>query len=196
MSMAAVSRSDVVDPRIERSREVVLAAALELLAEVGFGDLTIEAVSARSGVAKSTIYRHWAGKLDLVASAFAELKRDSRSLPAPGPVKERVAEILTGLATNVEDPAWRRACLPALIEASAHCAEVAAVSRQIAEMGTAPLVQVLDEGKAAGEIPAGADTTVLADALVGPILLRALFHRDHLDPEDVPALIDLVLPTT
>jgi TetR/AcrR family transcriptional regulator of autoinduction and epiphytic fitness len=196
MSMAAVSRSDVVDPRIERSREVVLAAALELLTEVGFGDLTIEAVAARSGVAKSTIYRHWHGKLDLVASAFAELKSDSQTVPAPGPVRQRVVEILTELAVHVQDPTWRRACLPALIEASARCPEVAELSRQVAEMGAAPLVQVLDEAVAAEELrlPAGATTADLADALVGPILLRALFHRDHLDPGDVPALVDLVLP--
>ncbi|MBN2623081.1 MAG: helix-turn-helix transcriptional regulator, partial [Acidimicrobiales bacterium] len=51
-----------VDPRIERSREQILAAAIDLLREVGYGGLTIEAVAARSGVAKSTIYRHWSSK--------------------------------------------------------------------------------------------------------------------------------------
>ena len=50
------------DPRIERTRQVVLDAALALVAESGYGAVTIEAVAARSGVAKSTIYRHWPGR--------------------------------------------------------------------------------------------------------------------------------------
>ena len=63
------------DPRLERTRRAVLEAALDLLTEHGYGEVTIEAVAARSGVAKSTIYRHWpGGRTDLVRDAFHELK--------------------------------------------------------------------------------------------------------------------------
>src|ERR1700744_3816322 len=58
------------DPRVERSRMVILAAAVDELAEVGYGGVTIEAVAARAGVGKSTIYRHWPDKLALIADAF------------------------------------------------------------------------------------------------------------------------------
>src|SRR4029453_14587855 len=62
------------DPRVERSRRVILGAVLDELGEVGYGALTIEAVAARAGVGKSTIYRHWPGKLELVEDAFRTLK--------------------------------------------------------------------------------------------------------------------------
>ena len=58
------------DPRIERSRQVILRAALAELGEAGYGAFTIESVAARAGVAKSTIYRHWPDKVTLIADAF------------------------------------------------------------------------------------------------------------------------------
>ena len=66
-------RVDRVDPRVERTRLSVLAAAAELMAEVGWGGVTIESVSARSGVARTTIYRHWPDRLALLANAMASV---------------------------------------------------------------------------------------------------------------------------
>lgn len=192
--MAPTAQSIDVDPRIERSRELVLAATLDLLAEVGYGELTIEAVAARSGVAKSTIYRHWSGRLDLVTDAFTSLKRYDEELPPLGPVQDRVAVMLTELAVAVRDPNWQLRCIPALIDASAHCPEVASVSCQLADKGVDRFVRVLDDAVDAGELPKQSDTRLLADALTGPILLRALFHRPTFDPADVPALVAQLLP--
>src|SRR5439155_5233477 len=81
------------DPRIERSRRVILEAALEELGVVGYGALTIEAVAARAGVGKSTIYRHWSGKLDLVEDAFRTLKAQAL-IPESGTLRERVTAFL------------------------------------------------------------------------------------------------------
>jgi AcrR family transcriptional regulator len=183
------------DPRVERSREVVLRSTLELLAEVGYGDLSIEGVAARSGVAKSTIYRHWPGKLALVTDAFHAMKVD-REPPGPGPVRDRVVELLTELATGLVEPEWRAACLPALLEASAHCPEVAQVCSDLAELAVGRLAAVLDDAVAGGELPAATDTKLLADALTGPIILRGLFHRPRVTPAEVPALVDQLLPVS
>lgn len=182
-----------IDPRVERSRVHVLQATLELMADLGYGDLTIEAVAARSGVAKSTIYRHWKGKLELVTDAFTEMKVHDPP-PAPGPVRDRVIGLLTEVAAMVMESDWRVSCLPALIEASARCPEVASLSRDLAELGMQRLATVLDDGVAAGELPADLDTATLSDALVGPIFLRGLFHREPVGPDQVPALVDLLLP--
>src|SRR6266516_1689292 len=62
------------DPRVERSRRVILEAVLEEQGDVGYGALTIESVAARAGVGKSTISQHWSGKMDLVEDAFLILK--------------------------------------------------------------------------------------------------------------------------
>jgi TetR/AcrR family transcriptional regulator of autoinduction and epiphytic fitness len=60
-------------PRVTRTRQVVRAAVLEELADVGHGQFTIESVAARCGVGKSTIYRHWAGKPELIIDAMRTL---------------------------------------------------------------------------------------------------------------------------
>jgi TetR/AcrR family transcriptional regulator, regulator of autoinduction and epiphytic fitness len=192
---AAHPRAHEVDPRVERSRELVLAATLDLLGEVGYGALTVEAVAARSGVAKSTVYRHWGGKLELVSDAFTELKRMAAEPPPPGPVRQRLIHMLQASVERQRDPRWRMACVPALIEAAAHCEEVAEVSCMLAERGMQPLIAVLDEGVSAGELPADTDTEVLADALVGPIAMRHLFRRPGIEYDAVPALVDQILPS-
>lgn len=183
-----------LDPRVERSREVVLSATLDLLAEVGYGELTIEGVSARSGVAKSTIYRHWKGKLALITDAFLELRRAEDITPTTGTVRERLIVLLTDLAIRVADPDWRVRCLPALIDASARTPEVAELCRDVAERNMGPLVGILDDGVSAGELPTGTDTVLLADALLGPLVMRGLFHRPTPTPEEIPALVDQLLP--
>src|SRR5918995_1459461 len=61
-------------PRSEEARRKALAAAMDVIVEKGVGDLTIEEVAARSGVAKTTIYRHWPERaaliIDTVRSTF------------------------------------------------------------------------------------------------------------------------------
>lgn len=59
------------DPRIAKTRKRVLDAAWELLTEVGFDGVTVELVSTRSGVARSTLYRHWDTKSEILRDAFS-----------------------------------------------------------------------------------------------------------------------------
>ena len=187
---------DEIDPRVERSRDHVLAATIDLLREVGYGGLTIEAVAARSGVAKSTIYRHWAGKPQLVTDAFAHAHGSPPS-PPPGPVRDRVVAVLRELlASMVGAPgSMQLACmLPALIDAAERSDQIAELSARLADANAAPLKAVLDEAVESGELPADTDTRVLVDALVGPILLCRLFHRPCVEPDGVPALVDQILP--
>jgi AcrR family transcriptional regulator len=168
---------------------------VDLLREVGYGSLTIEAVAARSGVAKSTIYRQWSGKAQIVADAFARAHGyESPLLPPPGPVRDRVVAVLRAVIGDIGSTD-RLACLmPALIDAAERSKEIADLTRRIAEEKNARLRLVLDEGVESGELPAGTDTTLLADALVGPILVRQLFHRAPVPADAVPALVDQLLP--
>ena len=173
----------------------MLTATLEVLREVGYGGLTIEAVAARSGVAKSTIYRHWAGKAQLVADTFERAACDEAPVvPPPGPVRERVTSLLRTTVTEI-GATDRLACLmPALIDAAERSDEIADLVARIAEDKSAALRVVLDQGVADGELPEHTDTVVLADALLGPIVLTRLFHRPPVTPADVPDLVRQVLP--
>jgi len=180
------------DPRIERSRRVILEAVLDELGEVGYGALTIEGVAARAGVGKSTIYRHWSGKLALVEDAFRTLKAQA-VIPDSGPIRDRIIAFLEQLATLVEESTYS-ACMPALIDAAERDPQVRAFHCDFTAEKRAVLVDVLRDAVADGELPAGTDPDLLADALVGPIVFRRLMSYEPFDPKQVPALVDQILP--
>ncbi len=189
--MTDLSAPALVDPRVERSRAVILSAALAVLGEIGYGGLTIEAVAARAGVGKSTIYRHWTGKLDLVEDAIRSLKTETK-LPTTGTVRDRVIALLRQASAAMGQSTWST-CLPAIIDAAERDPEVLAIHRRIASERRQQLIDVLAEGVAAGDLAAGADLPLLADCLVGPMIARRLLLHDPFPAEAVPALVDQVL---
>ena len=180
------------DPRIERSRRVILKAALEELGQVGYGALTIESVAARAGVGKSTIYRHWPGKLALVEDAFRTLKAQAL-VPDSGTLRERVTVFLEQVALLVEESTYS-ACMPALIEAAERDPLVREFHCDFSAERRAVLVDVLRDAIEAGELSPGADPELLTDALLGPIVMRRLMSYEPFDPKLVPALVDQILP--
>jgi len=179
------------DPRVERSRKVILSAALEELGEEGYGGLTVEGVAARAGVGKSTIYRHWCGKADLVEDAVRTL-RASIAPPTGGSVRDRVTAVLRQVAENMADSTWS-ACLPAVIDAAERDPEVLAILRRVAWERRQVLVDLLAEGVEAGELPGSTDIGLLAECLIGPIAVRRLLLHEPFDPAAVPALVDQLL---
>ena len=94
---------------------VILEAAVDELAEVGYGGVTIESVAARAGVGKSTIYRHWPDKLALIADAFETFHVQMVPDVEDRSARESVETLLGHVAEVVLDSTWSR-CIPALIE--------------------------------------------------------------------------------
>jgi len=187
-----VPASAWLDPRVERSQRVILAAALELLAEVGCGGVTMEAVAARAGVGRSTVYRHWPDKVALVEDAIRTLK-PIVGPSASGSVRDRVVALLQAVATGMSDSTWS-SCLPAIIDAAERDPEVLAIHRRLAYERRQILVDLLVEGVETGEVAAGLDLPLLAECLFGPIVVRRLLLHEPFDPAAVPALVDQVLP--
>lgn len=186
-----------VDPRVERSRRVIRAAALAELAEVGYGAMTVESIARRAGVGKATVYRHWSGKLDVVSSALSAAKDEMR-LPAGGPVRERVLASLTWVAAYLAD-LDRSGAVPALVSASVYDESVREFHHRFSAERRARLIALLAEGFESGELVApgdgGAtpDLELVAEALVGPIFYERLMTPTPFDPARVGEIVDLVL---
>lgn len=190
---AGSSASTVVeDPRVERSRRVILEAVLDELGAVGYGTLTIEAVAARAGVGKSTIYRHWPGKLELVEDAFRTLKAPVE-VPEGGTLRDKVVGVIGQVACLVEESTYS-ACMPALIEAAERDPQVRDFHCRFSAERRAVLVGLLRDAVESGELPSDTDPEILADALVGPILLRRLMLAQPVGPAIAPELVDQLLP--
>lgn len=193
MVVAGAEGAEVeVDPRVERSRRVILEAVLAELGEVGYGPMTIEGVAARAGVGKSTIYRHWPGKLALVEDAFRTLKAEAL-VPTEGTFRERLTDFLTQVADLVAESTYS-ACMPALIDAAERDPKVREFHNRFSAERRGTLVSLLRNGVDSGDLPASTDTELLADALVGPIVMRRLMMGAPCDPELIPRLVEQLLP--
>lgn len=180
-----------VDPRIERSRAVICAAAIDELAEVGYGAMSIESIAKRAGVGKATVYRHWSGKLDLVESALGRV-RDDLVVPDAGTTREQVTAILTWLARRMADSALSD-CMPAIVSAAQYDPHLREFLHRYSDARQQVLIDVLDAGVANGEIGPDLDTKVLARTLVSPIFYTRLMHAEPFPAEQIPQVVDLVL---
>src|SRR3954451_5531252 len=108
--MAVLSPTDVIRPsRGGRPRDpsrdsVIRAAILRLLADVGYGALTMDPVASEAGVCKATIYRRWRTKQDLVVDNIYDLSRAEAIPPDTGSLEGDLRAMLRSLVTVISGP--------------------------------------------------------------------------------------------
>jgi AcrR family transcriptional regulator len=184
-------RSDP-DPRIAVSRERVLQATLELLTETGLSGLTIDDISQRSGVAKTTIYRHWPNRSAIVIDACLRMSDGDEQPPDTGSLEGDVMAILTDLAELLVTARWS-SILPSIVDAGERDPDIAAVHSRLQDWHAAPLRAALTQAASRGEIKPGLDVSEIVAALRGPLYYRRWFSREPLDPSFVKMVVRNVL---
>lgn len=176
---ADTAASAPIDPRTERTRHVVISATAALLAEAGFGRITIEAIAERAGVARSTVYRNWPDRADLLVEAWNELSRRPEP-PDTGTVAGDLHDIGTELARGLSTSPWGCA-VPSLVGAAAADDDLARAMRQIGSRRRAIIAAALRRGIDRGEVEPGADVDALAEQFVARFFYRHLMTRGALD---------------
>lgn len=180
-----------IDPRCERSRHSALAAAVELLREDGLPGLTFEAVAARSGVAKTTLYRHFADRAALHLAAI-ESVGPVAVMSVTGDLRADLIDFLSGLEHTLHHSDFG-AVLPTAIDGAERSEQMAALARAAASQRREYLTERLRVARDDGTLPDGVDPDVLCSLLVGPIFYRRFLSRQPYDAGFVPALVDQVL---
>ena len=180
------------DPRRTRSRAAILAAAQDVLVRDGVTAVTVEAVVQRSGVARSTVYRHFPTSTAVVVAALQDLAPQPTA-PGPGvPVREALTTELADLLADLGHARWS-AAFPSLLEAASRDEEMRGVRDAFTQRQTAPLREVLLRGAAAGEVPA-ADVERIVALLAGPLLYARLLETGDLAPDLPGWLVARALP--
>ena len=182
---------DEVDPRITRTRSVVLAAVLSELAEAGYSGFRIESVAARAGVAKSTIYRHWPDRIGLILDALETLNVQPVTEANASPCDE-VANLLEHLARALTEGPLA-ACLPALIEGAQRDPRLRDLFHGYATRRRQALRDAVERGVRQGAFGAAVDPELAAQALAGAIVYRRVMSADPFTTAEVPALLATVL---
>jgi AcrR family transcriptional regulator len=180
------------DPRVERSRQVILQAALDELGEGGYGTFKIESVATRAGVGKSTIYRHWPDKLALIADAFETFHFQMVPSTDTGSPRERVESLVRHVAQVFVDSTFS-ICIPALIEGAERDPRLRGFHHQYSAERRQSLIDVIAEGISAGDFPPHLDPELAALALLGPIIYCRLMSSEPFNPERAAGLVGTVL---
>jgi AcrR family transcriptional regulator len=166
-------------PRSLQSHQAMLQATLELLGEVGFDAMSIDAIAYRAGVGKTTIYRRYASKEELVVDAI-ESVREEIVLPDTGNLQEDIEAIVQNAAETTLSPLGRKTV--AMLIGSALS------NPQFAEIYWTKYLQprrrsfaiVLERAKARNEISTDLDSDIVFDMMSG-IMLYALVFQPTLE---------------
>ncbi|MCP3011937.1 TetR/AcrR family transcriptional regulator [Nocardiopsis dassonvillei] len=182
--------------RRDSSRDgAILDAALEVLAEAGFARLTMDAVAARAGAGKATLYRRWPSKTELVVDAVARMKReqvDTGSLPDTGDLREDLLGLFRPQSAREGERRLRiMAGLASMLvqdEASADAVS-AAIVQPWAEAHRFLMRRAVERGEAS----AAADVDTLSQVVASMAAYRALVQRRPFDRDFLVSLVDGVL---
>jgi AcrR family transcriptional regulator len=180
------------DPRIERTRTAVIDIAVELLLEGGVYALTIEAIVQRSGVARSTIYRHWPSRNEVVADALRALIPEIPTPPVTGDLEFRLNTLLRAVVNQFADARYA-AVVPAILDSAARDPELAEIRERFEDTQSAPLRRVLTDAVDAGELSPDTDVLEAAAQLVGPLFFRGIVQNLEVTPESAARSIKLFL---
>ncbi|MFB9531814.1 TetR/AcrR family transcriptional regulator [Nonomuraea roseola] len=179
--------------RSEKSHQAILAAAMDLSAERGYGNVTVEAIAARAGVSKKTIYRWWPTKGAVILEALGELAQTTTTFPDTG---DLVADLRTQTAAVLDFLASPRTG-SAYLGLIAETQHDEALARDLVEQLIKPRVAVatdrLRSAQRQGQLSAEADLELIVELLYGPIYYRRLLHLGPHADDRLHALIDHVL---
>ncbi len=170
----------MLDPRVLRTRTAVLDVAAALLVEGGASAVTVEAIVQRSGVARSTIYRHWPSRADVVAAAFTRIIPPLPDPPPSGDVGSRLLAVLQTLAAQMAAERFA-ASVPAILDSTRRDPELAGFRRAFTDSQTRPLTEILHAAVAKGELGADLDVDAAVARLVGPMFFRRVVLDQPLD---------------
>ncbi|GGL03858.1 TetR/AcrR family transcriptional regulator [Planomonospora parontospora] len=157
-------------PRSAKAEKAIIEAALDLISEsVSLSELSIEAVAARAGVGKTTIYRRWSSKEDLVVDALATLKAPIPPLEGRT-VRADLAAYLEVIGREAYDVRSRCVMNIAMNEADRHPQLVERIRQAVIRPRQEALRALLRRGIETGELRPDLDLPVAMATVVGSMM--------------------------
>ena len=184
--------------RFDRALDgAILGAVLEGLAERGYDRMSMDDIASRARVGKAAIYRRWPSKAEVVADAIAHWRRGLGSVQPPntGSLRGDIDAVVDAVPDLDEADVGTMKVVIGVATAATHDPVLAAALDELVLSQPRRMMSVvLDNAAARGEIPAGRDLALIADAALGLNVLRAITGRP-IDRVFVRRVLeDLMLP--
>ncbi|MFH8367442.1 TetR/AcrR family transcriptional regulator [Streptomyces sp. NPDC018031] len=186
--------------RSERSRRAIQEAALDLVGEVGYPKLTIEAIAARAGVGKQTIYRWWPSKAAVLLDAFAALGEEAAEaaggdpeIPDTGDLEADLKLVLRATVDEMNSPRYDLPARALAAEGVVNPELGAEFVSRLLEPSLQLYVKRLRAAQEAGQADPGPDPRIALELLVGPLAHRWLLRTLPLTHEYADAVVEVAL---
>ncbi|MFI7232578.1 TetR/AcrR family transcriptional regulator [Nonomuraea angiospora] len=171
----------------------ILAAALELCAEHGYGNVTVEAIAARAGASKKTIYRWWPSKGAVVLEAIVTNAQAGTPFPDTGDITADLRVQMTGVIEVLTSPQIGSAYTGLIAEAQHDATLMEALVGQLIRPRVDVVIGRLRQAQERGELRDDADLQLVTELLYGPIYYRMLLHLGLQSSDRIQSLIDYVI---
>ncbi|MFI1254335.1 TetR/AcrR family transcriptional regulator [Streptomyces netropsis] len=200
MTSASPSGRRTGRPRSAEADRAILDATRAALVELGWGKLTLGDVASRAGVAKTTLYRRWAGKSELVVDAVAALFDEHLELPDRGGLQADIEGVVLQFAALLERPETKTALMAVVAESTRDDALRARIRSAIVDRQKTLVLLGRERAQARGELPhesdpAAADRNadLIFDVIAGTVLHRTLVSAESVDAEWARSFAALVV---
>lgn len=178
-------------PRDARCDQAILEATLELAGAVGLGGLTMDAVAARAGVSKATIYRRWSSKEALVLDAWMACF-PLEAVPDTGSLTGDLIAHSRQFRDAVSEGVYGRV-LPQMIAAARVNEDLAEVFRRLVADRRARVSVALERAVERGELSSGVDLELVQDLLIGPLFYRTVVSGEASTDEMIADVVAIVV---
>ncbi|MFF1307902.1 TetR/AcrR family transcriptional regulator [Streptomyces sp. NPDC058307] len=186
-------------PRSAAADTAILAATRAALVELGWSKLTLGDVATRAGVAKTTLYRRWAGKNELVVDAVAELF-DELELPDSGTLAADIEGVVLQFAAILARPEAKNGLMAVVAESCRDDALRERIRSSIVDRQKRLVLQGRERAQARGELPPPADPVEAArtadlifDMVAGAVVHRTLVSAEPADEAWVRGFTQVLL---
>jgi AcrR family transcriptional regulator len=162
--------------RTARVAESVFAAAIAELSARDYADISVESIAARAGVHKTTVYRRWGGKAEIITQALAGAAVASIPVPDTGSVEDDLRALARAVQAVLSAPEGA-AITRALVMGGLTSPEIAGMMSQFWAGRLAAISVIVDRATRRGQLPAGTDPAALMHATVAPLYYELLVTR-------------------
>jgi len=177
--------------RAARVRAAVLDATSALLTEVGYDQLSIDDVASRAGVHKTTVYRRWPTKPELIAEAARVQAAEDVPIPDTGTLLGDLQMLAREVAANIGSTGGARRART-IVAAAAASDELSQVVHSFWVHRLQAAATIIDRAVARAELPVAADANLIIEAVVAPIWLRLLLTGEPVDDDFADRVAELV----